>query len=269
MRAIHSELDRRGRFLSARPKAGFTLIELLVVIAIIAILAAMLLPALHRAKMASKSTACKNNLRQLGIALHMYTSEYRAYPLTADANSSHTWYTYLAPGYGSNFNIMICPTFKGEYPLERAVVLMSGFPVSYRQTYEPGKIFGVSYGYNGFGIGSANRPSHRAQFGLGLVGNPGEIMPYLLDSKVVAPADMIAMADSFPQPGPNLTNIYAFLLSIYTYPTPERHNGGANVAFVDGHVITEKNVKLMEDTEKNRRRWNFDHEPHWEWSFTP
>ena len=58
-----------------QPKRGFTLIELLVVIAVIAILASLLLPAMHRAKEAAKSSFCLNNLRQWGLATQLFASE--------------------------------------------------------------------------------------------------------------------------------------------------------------------------------------------------
>jgi prepilin-type N-terminal cleavage/methylation domain-containing protein/prepilin-type processing-associated H-X9-DG protein len=232
---------------------GFTLLELLVVIAIIALLAALLLPALVRARSSALKTQCISNLHQMGLALNAYVGDHRFYP-----PGTLWWVTLEHQGFGINSpptnyltkGVWLCPaaTFKPLHNGGKGAVRMS-------------------YGYNTFGV---LRIGDRVK-STGLNGhqdpNSFATTP-ILESEVVAPADMMAIGDSFS------SNLH-FMRT----PSDElakkgnslsRHSGRGNVLLCDGHVDSPTLHFLFDDlTTPALSRWNRDHQPHLDLLSTP
>jgi len=245
---------------------AFTLVELLVVIAIMAALLAILVPVLARSRQITYRIVCLNNLKQLGIAVQVYTQQYKVYPVCVP-NSNETWAGFLAD-------------------TDIAKDKMLGVPVSLWYFHKNAKIYNcpvlskigceISYCYNCI-AGKKYAADEPVVEPFDMPPTPPEAEPYihlLVPEKVKSPGVFILMYDlPIVDVGPDANSLYALYHNIdpddyrkietyvpvikagpgYLWPysgTYGPHSHGYNILFADGHV---KFHKEWSDSEMTRK----------------
>jgi len=234
-----------------KKKHGFTLIELLVVSAIIAIVAAMLLPALGKAKEAANRVACAGNARQWGLALTMYLDDHRQlFPLAKIPNGTPgepsgynedqpQWSdltTFHAAGQGDDVWYNALPNYVSGQPLWQIAANPTNFVASRKifdcptalaipSDFGPSRVV-FNYGMNYKGATGLPGVGYGTNFSFSMVAQPSS---FVFLSDVRAHASEAPYYGSNPSSEVGCSHCWASQIS-------SRHSSGANLIFADGHA---------------------------------
>ncbi|HWX21791.1 MAG TPA: type II secretion system protein [Candidatus Binatia bacterium] len=225
MRALRQEF-----FASGCSRRGFTLIELLVVIAILAILAAMLLPALSRAREKAKSAFCLGNLRQWGLATQLYVAGHEDFlprdgtPSPSDNDTNVGWYIQLPQELG-------LPRYH-DMPWRKNPAVEPGrsiwvCPANARRS-NTNNLFHYCLNEHVNGTGAANRPVKHSW-----INRPSAVVWLFDNGKLAAVAQQ--------------NNVHTNL-----------HSHGAQFVFLDGHARRFRNLEYWDFADNKGRTNNLD-----------
>jgi len=263
-------------------KRAFTLIELLVVIAIIALLLAIVMPGLNKAKEAARQIICRSNLRQYGLCGILYLEDndtkfpgpwwiiYNNYGSLPDA--SHAWHNdqlhpddqpgYLWP-YLKNKKVNLCPVFDSMARSGRATNHVTcPVPMKPQFSYSMNSFLGGNQGYWP-GIKKLSdierNPSQVVYFG------EESLWPiYLKDGTNLGSAEfndnVLLVRRSVPAPGGDPWPFADVLASFHKTNDPDRLYGESNVVYVDGHIDMVAPVNSFHATWVEQGSWLSDRE---------
>lgn len=223
---------------SQKASHGFTLIELLVVVAIIAVLIAMLLPALNSARAMAKNIACGANMRQIGIVVSMYANTYN--DTLPNSDLSNWWYNWSFRLVHAGFVKDSGPRFNGNWLSASGQDVFKGI-----STARPGEVKTI---FHCPSVTTTDLGSNGLDFYVNAYGSPQGVMgasdgttPYSKLSMFPRPDYTIAAFDGTYFVGSCATNDCGAVWAQSYWEMPlfyvsTRHSGGSNCLFLDGHV---------------------------------